>query len=144
MENKELNSRDIAGYLPYDFYVIEQGSVSRVIEYHHKTRLRVKWLKTGITTHTGLKYIKPVLRPLSDLYRTIVHNGEEITPIVNLAKMAYPDYDWKINKKMAVRDIIHEERTEKEWTERVLFGYTGVHTYFAKTEKNYRYFYAVH
>ena len=47
MDNRELNSRDIAGYLPYDFYVIEQGNVSRVLECHRGTFFRVKWLKNG-------------------------------------------------------------------------------------------------
>jgi hypothetical protein len=34
---------------------------------------------------------KPILRPLSDLYRPIMHNGKEIVPIVECAKMVYPN-----------------------------------------------------
>jgi hypothetical protein len=30
----------------------------------------------------------PILRPLTDLYKTIIHNGEEIIPIMKLAEMA--------------------------------------------------------
>jgi hypothetical protein len=33
----------------------------------------------------------PVLRPLSDLYRAITHNGEEIVPILEMAQLIYND-----------------------------------------------------
>jgi hypothetical protein len=34
--------------------------------------------------------LTPIFRPSSDLYKTITHNGKEIIPIVELAKMAFP------------------------------------------------------
>jgi hypothetical protein len=81
----------------------------------------------------------PILRPLSDLYKTITHNREEIIPIVELAKIAEPNYVWKINKKMAIREIIHEK-----WTDKVYFGYTGLHRYFKSTKRDGRYFYSMY
>lgn len=33
---------------------------------------------------------KPVLRPISDIKRDIIHNGERIVPIIEMAKLSYP------------------------------------------------------
>lgn len=40
----------------------------------------------------------PVCRPLSDLTKPIKHKGEEFVPIVKLAKMIYPNYEWRISR----------------------------------------------
>ncbi|MCL2650296.1 MAG: hypothetical protein FWD60_04615, partial [Candidatus Azobacteroides sp.] len=53
-----------------------------------------------IITQKGTQENKPILRPLSDLYRTITHNGKEIVPIVELAKISFPNCEWEKNKNI--------------------------------------------
>lgn len=53
----------------------------------------------------GCNYIKngqietviPILHPLSDLTKPIEHNGEKFVPIVELAKMMYPNHEWRLS-----------------------------------------------
>ena len=97
METRKLELKDIAGYLPYglwccydteDMSVEELGGVSP----EH-------WLdKFGSVIDCIDEEIKPILRPISDLYKTITHNGKEIIPIVELAKTVISTVDWKIEK----------------------------------------------
>jgi hypothetical protein len=48
------------------------------------------------------EYIKPILLPLSDLYKIITHNGKEIIPIVELAKISFGnDFDFRLFDKNA-------------------------------------------
>jgi hypothetical protein len=122
---KTLELRDICGYLPYDLMALQTNT-----EFHPE---RVVWV-TGVMDVDGryppeiyhnkeiegftlcyridekssgsgpIKFFKPILRPLSDLYKTIIHNGKEIVPIVELAKIAFPGFEWELNpnKKEAV------------------------------------------
>jgi len=39
---------------------------------------------------------KPILRPLSDLTKTINHNGDEFVPMIRLAKIGIGDYNFRI------------------------------------------------
>lgn len=39
----------------------------------------------------------PILRQLSDITKPITHNGEMFIPIVELAKIMYPNYEWKLS-----------------------------------------------
>jgi len=81
MERK-LELRDIAGYLPYglrceidkSFYDFDLEMANNWFGYYDKVNI--------------------FLRPLSNLYRTITHNRKEIVPIMELAKIARPDFDW--------------------------------------------------
>jgi hypothetical protein len=50
---------------------------------------------------------KPILRPLSDLYKTITHNGKEIVPIVECAKIALPDFEFLIGNKLCYCEDNH-------------------------------------
>ncbi|MDR2293346.1 MAG: hypothetical protein LBE11_07740, partial [Prevotellaceae bacterium] len=58
----------------------------------------------------------PVLRPLSDLYRTITHKGEEIVPIVEMAQLIFPvKGTWRFeNGHAAFRDN-YDEPTRPGW-----------------------------
>ena len=91
---RELQQKDIAGYLPYGL---------KYTNYHHGAIFIIELYNGGLEQlmQTPDLY-KPVLRPLYDLYCTITHNGEEIVPIVELAKMAklHLDYksDWKFER----------------------------------------------
>ena len=100
MERK-LELRDIASYLPYGLKYITKNKY-QIIEGDKKIE---------IVTFDNIKHIylyagafDIILRPLSDLYKTIVHNGKEIVPIVELAKIAFPKYDWLLEK---IQDSYH-------------------------------------
>ena len=77
MERK-LELRDVVGYLPYGkvYFFIEEENDFYVIE------KCMCYAQDAINEGA-----KPVLRPLDDLYRTITHNGEQVTPILELARM---------------------------------------------------------
>lgn len=93
MEKIEL--KDVIGYFPYNLGWIEEN-------------------EDGITTEEYKNYIdlsedyshvlhgnaRPILRPISDLYKTIKHKGKEIIPLVELAKIAFPDWEWNDNLKV--------------------------------------------
>jgi hypothetical protein len=85
---RKLELKDIAGYLPYNlkcqykYVIVESYGVWR--------------LECGKLFY-DFSY-KPILRPLSDLYRTITHNGKEIVPIVECAKMVKPNCKWALSK----------------------------------------------
>ncbi|MDR1339474.1 MAG: hypothetical protein LBK58_05425 [Prevotellaceae bacterium] len=133
---RTLELRDIAGNISHDLHITtDRTAGTHPVYCAGKERLYVTGFERGI----NIKFCKAVMRPLSDLNRTVTHNGKEIIPIVECAKIAEPDYDWKINRKMAKREIIYET-----WTDKVFFGYTGLHRYFKFTEKDDRYFYSVY
>ncbi|MDR1562281.1 MAG: hypothetical protein LBS54_04230 [Dysgonamonadaceae bacterium] len=76
---RQLKLKDIIGYLPYG--------------------LAMKYIDNTVTIFYSLPALEPnipILRPLSDLYRTITHNGKEIVPIIELAKIAYPEGDFQV------------------------------------------------
>ena len=90
MERK-LELKDIAGYFPY-------GLRCKIGESFYDFDLKVADNWFGCYDKVNI-----FLRPLSDLYKTITHNGKEIIPIVELAKITFPlcEY-WKLS----------DERTE--------------------------------
>jgi hypothetical protein len=94
---RTLELKDIAGYLPHRLktYTYVDGDdydlmdVGRINDDHTNIKTGKSWMMT-------IDVINPVLRPLSDLYRTITHNGKEIVPIVECAKMLFPNEYWEI------------------------------------------------
>ena len=74
MERK-LELKDIAGYLPYKPCFINNLSSNKNYYYGYSNVIEL------------INYFTISLRPLSDLYRTITHDGKEIVPIVELAKI---------------------------------------------------------
>ena len=85
---KELELKDICGYLPYDLKIMdtEREAVFPFLGYEIDTTLTKILLYDEETDWWNLSNFKPILRPLSDLYKPIIHNGKEIFPIVELAK----------------------------------------------------------
>ena len=85
MERK-LELKDIAGNLQYNLHGWHSEG--------HLCKIDLNFIsKNGIK----LGNYKPILHPISDLYRTITHNGKEIVLILELAKIAYPNFqmeDW--------------------------------------------------
>jgi hypothetical protein len=99
METRKLELKDIAGYLPYEL------KMTKKLKGVDRGKLMIH-LESGSTCYNHLdcselkKFnVYPILRPLSDLYRTITHNGKEIVPIVELAKISKPFIDWKISSR---------------------------------------------
>ena len=92
MERK-LELKDIAGYLPYEL---------KVIEYVFS---EIHTIKLDIIKNLFLDRVKPILRPLPDLYKEITNNGsEQFIPIVELAKIAFPNIKWKLASGMCVNE----------------------------------------
>jgi len=108
MERK-LELKDIAGYLPYDLsainYIDEIYEVQGFNNWHDMLLFQNGNDEELINeTEYHITNIKPILRPLSDLYKTITHNGKGIIPIVELAKMAYINLGWKLNDDVNILD----------------------------------------
>ena len=101
MERK-LDLKDIAGYLPYGLAILNGNESDKIIGYEVKDEDEHKGeyvqifslFRGGLQNYTEIKNITPVLRPLSDLYRTITHSGKEIVPIVEIACIAFPALGW--------------------------------------------------
>jgi hypothetical protein len=114
---KELKIKDIIGYVPHGLSVAEDDKVINVID---------------ITIdYPGFAYIyeedvyhyylyandgKPVLRPLSDLYETIKHNGKEIVPIFEMAQLIFPvKGTWRFENGHATLRDNYDEPTMPGW-----------------------------
>jgi hypothetical protein len=107
MKARELELKDICGYLPHGLYVdtmLQSGAYCNKIlgcmENGTIPNLFMLYRSGNITVI--MKDAKPILRPSSDLYKTITHNGKEIIPILECAKMSvlridYPNSDWIFN-----------------------------------------------
>lgn len=79
---RELTLVDIVGYLPHRLAcVTPEGRVGI-------------WMGIKTTNFSMTDLGKPVLRPMSDLYREITerdyNNGKPFVPLVELAKVRYP------------------------------------------------------
>jgi hypothetical protein len=87
---RTLELKDICGYLPHGLIVYKKntGEIFPVfgIEINRREYHSYDWW--------NMDNFKPILRPLSDLYRTITHNGKEIIPIIECAKIALPDFEF--------------------------------------------------
>ena len=97
MEQK-LEFKDIAGYLSYDlnWIGIKAGTeltTKEISIYNYSLRSVEDIINKRCSEN------KPILRPLSDLYKTITHNGEDFVPIVELAKIhrRNPKVKWWLN-----------------------------------------------
>jgi hypothetical protein len=107
--NRTLELRDICGYLPHGlkafFYDKKETSDSRY--YGRIMNMGFPMVNSVIKESNK---IKPILRPLADLYRTVTHNGKEIIPIVECAKIATSliDFYQPVNRGHAEYDTGYE------------------------------------
>ena len=88
----QLTIKHLAAYLPY--------GLKAVNEIRNFT-VEIKGLQTDndVIHNLGkspIKFIKPIIRPLSDLTKEIEVNGEKFVPIIYLAKIQYPNVDFQI------------------------------------------------
>ena len=107
MKARKLELKDIAGYLPYGL---------KVMEYVFN---EIHTIELDIIDNLFLNEVKPILRPLSDLYKTITHNGKEIVPIVELAKISTGSNSWELKYNCAIigDDSIFDYDKEKGFIE---------------------------
>ena len=101
-EKRKLELRDFAGYLPYGLCGKNPRKPSYQFVEFEKVPINEN-LMFYLDERHGCRII---LRPLSDLHERIIHNGKEIIPIVELAKIYSRNYphphnpepvDWKFN-----------------------------------------------
>jgi hypothetical protein len=84
---RKLEFKDIARYLPWGLDVRVNSLITKAWGVDGLTHSTARYIKTDYGDFE-LSLCKPVLRPLSDLIKTIKHNGEEFVPIVRLAEVS--------------------------------------------------------
>lgn len=90
---EKLTIQQIAPYIPYG---LEGNYLLSDVVPTYKDELRGKKL-TLDNVDFFIKYATPILHPISCLTKTIQHEGREFIPIVELAKIAFPDRYWEID-----------------------------------------------
>jgi hypothetical protein len=103
---RTLRQEDICGYLPHGLEWMPDETRCEItgmqFENYSVTKLIVRYLCGGEWEYDRSSVNgKPILRPLSDLYRSITHNGKDIVPIVECAKISIPEIDWEHNNAPA-------------------------------------------
>jgi hypothetical protein len=103
---RTLELKDICGYLPYSLYGLYKTKEYKYISLSNRKTECFAGIERIINNCAynnicAIETIKPILRPLSELYRKITHNGEEIIPIVECAKIYKPHLRWEQNKETA-------------------------------------------
>lgn len=94
---KNIKIEELAPYLPYELFVYslvhKRADLIIGMDKSHLGTHRV-YLKTNEIVYylDALRNIKPILRPMN-LTTPIKIDGVEVVPIVELAKIAFPDYD---------------------------------------------------
>jgi hypothetical protein len=101
---KTLESRYICGYLSRGLMVLRpDGKTIASVDGIFGTLIMHK---IGTKVHySSLCGCKLILRPLSDLYRPITHNGREIVPIVELARIYNFKESWIVVKNHAESEL---------------------------------------
>lgn len=124
---EKLTLKEIVGYLPYKLNarLSQQGIFNLDSEYPNENAHKVGFIDNFYFNQGELsgslkiseKFsfdfeegdIEILLYPLEMLTKTIVHNGVEIIPIVELAKINYPDnrdYFLEVNENLCLVEII--------------------------------------
>jgi hypothetical protein len=99
MNKRKLEPKDICGYLPHGLYVdtkLVGGMYCNVLTgYQENGNIPTVYIKyMDAIMPLIFSDIKPLIRPISDLYKTITHNGKEIIPIIECAKIALPKFEF--------------------------------------------------
>jgi len=92
METRKLELKDIAGNLPYKMCVYDKAQ-----ENYFEYAIDSEW---SICQVLDDDLLFPILYPFDQIDKPMIHNGKKIVPIVELAKIAYPDRNWKYSKKL--------------------------------------------
>jgi hypothetical protein len=107
---RKLELKDICSYLPHGLYVLYKTKQHKCVSLCRRESeyfVGIERVRNGYKSNNicVIETIKPILRPLSDLYETIIHNGKEIIPIVELAKIHNPNLEWKHNQATALNQL---------------------------------------
>ncbi|MBB4036579.1 hypothetical protein GGR21_002485 [Dysgonomonas hofstadii] len=90
---RKLELKDIAGYLPYNLLMFKENCTS------------LSLTTLNYTTLVENEVRKPILRPMSALYKPCLEDGK--IPIVELAKIALPYYDWLLEESRNLAITAH-------------------------------------
>lgn len=134
---KTLELKDICGYLPYglkyqwtNMKSVRLISMTDEVDYSSQHSLSTAW---EWMMH---RQARPILRPMSDLTKEIIHRGEKFVPMVELGECAnveveVADFEFKRDKVIDVlfHNILSGERSSiiifdklNEW----MFDYRGL------------------
>lgn len=96
----KLELKDICGYLPYGLEAYYNRVVVKITGVVNNNSQLVKFGGVFVPVYD----ITPILRPMSDLTKPIMHKGKEIVPLVGLARsirdtFGYKYRDWELNVK---------------------------------------------
>ena len=98
-----LELKDIVGYLPYKLNVKEkkEGYIQTIIGL--KVDGSVEYNNWNAPDNHKLNDIIPILKPMSDLNKSIkvdgYNNNKEFNPILEIAKLCIPSKTWYIDEK---------------------------------------------
>lgn len=106
METIKLEFKDVAGYMPYGILGKSRGGSVQPIT------LGIRQSNSTISIILD-EELKPILRPISDMNKTIIHNGKQIVPIVELAIIAYGNPKLNYERKRKLVRILSSNRTFK-------------------------------
>lgn len=116
--HRKLKLNGILSYLPYGLKFIKQdtGIVVTAIGCDMGMNGEIYFCFDHIKNPEGLSganiggNIMPLLRPMSDIGKPMMHNGEEIVPLVELLKISASDMiergDWKVDDFEVVGDEV--------------------------------------
>lgn len=103
METKrKLEFKDIARYMPYGLI---RMSINTNVHAHSSNIDLTKFKQLGIESNVFL----PILRPISDLYKKITHNGKKMIPIIELAKISKKKEEWELYIANEIKGAVNKE-----------------------------------
>lgn len=126
----KLELKDIAGYLPYGLKV-ERPDGKTILEMYGILGTLIQHKEDNEITYSSLSGCKPLLRPMSDLYKPCLPDGK--IPIVELAKIAVlgqnncDDLLWDIDSSY---EYVSAIKKEYEYC----FGYDNVGAFWINKE----------
>ncbi len=98
---KKLELVHLTTYLPYNLKLVNYlethiGELKGIntsfdISIAYDEQPDLDWSDNNLYYHDKLQF-KPILRPLSDLIKEVEISGKKIIPIIELAKLEYPNY----------------------------------------------------
>ena len=105
--DRKLELKDIAGNFPYGLcvkhYEDENYTIQKITGLDDDCITFNNARESYFNEYEDDPIVIPILRPFSDLYKTIIHNGKNIIPILELAKMRIKNLKWRL-KRIGVQD----------------------------------------
>ena len=104
----KLEIKHLAPYLPYGLRIEHPTMMSGNRKISEMRNLGQTSIEISHRIYVQISSCKPLLRPLSDLTKEIEINGKKFVPIVELAKLAYPDLVWEFDRTRAISEWNNE------------------------------------